>query len=164
MNVAFLLIGGNMGNREENLQTAKSLIHQYCGKIIKSSSLYQTAAWGKTDQPAFLNQALQTETRLTAAELMRQILAIEKMMGRERKEKYGPRIIDIDILLFNDEQHDSPFLKIPHPEMQNRLFALIPLAEIAPTARHPVFKKSISQLLKETPDKLEVKNYTGVRE
>lgn len=164
MNVAFLLIGGNMGNREENLQTAKSLIRQYCGKIIKSSSLYQTAAWGKTDQPAFLNQALQTETRLTAEELMRQILAIEKMMGRERKEKYGPRIIDIDILLFNDEQHDSPFLKIPHPEMQNRLFALIPLAEIAPTIRHPVFKKSISQLLKETPDKLEVKNYTGVRE
>ena len=164
MNVAFLLIGGNMGNREENLQTAKSLIYQYCGKIVKSSSLYQTAAWGKTDQPAFLNQALQIETRLTAEELMRQILAIEKMMGRQRKEKYGPRIIDIDVLLFNDEQHDSPFLKIPHPEMQNRLFALIPLAEIAPTARHPVFNKSITQLLKETPDKLEVKNYTGVEE
>jgi 2-amino-4-hydroxy-6-hydroxymethyldihydropteridine diphosphokinase len=161
MNVAFLLIGGNMGNREENLQTAKSMIDNYCGKIIKSSSIYQTAAWGKTDQSAFLNQALQIETRLTAEELMRQIFAIEKMMGRERIEKYGPRIIDIDILLFNDEQHDSPFLKIPHPEMQNRLFALIPLAEIAPTASHPVFKKSISQLLKETPDKLEVKNYTG---
>jgi 2-amino-4-hydroxy-6-hydroxymethyldihydropteridine diphosphokinase len=94
---------------------------------------------------------------------MRQILAIEKIMGRERKEKYGPRIIDIDILLFNDEQHNSPFLKIPHPEMQNRLFALIPLAEIASTVHHPVFKKSISQLLRETPDKLEVKNYTGVQ-
>jgi len=159
MNVAFLLIGGNMGNREENLQTAKSLIQQYCGKVIKSSSLYQTAAWGKTHQPAFLNQVLQIETGLTAKELMDQILEIEKMMGRERNEKYGPRIIDIDILLFNDEQHDLPFLKIPHPEMQNRRFALIPLAEIAAAMLHPVFKKTISQLVKETPDKLEVKKY-----
>jgi 2-amino-4-hydroxy-6-hydroxymethyldihydropteridine diphosphokinase len=161
MNVAFLLIGGNMGKREQNLQTAKSLIQQYCGRITKSSSLYETAAWGKTDQPAFLNQALQIETTLTAEELMREILSLEKIMGRERKERYGPRIIDIDILLFNDAQHDSSFLKIPHPEMQNRLFALVPLAEIAPTVHHPVLKKSILQLLKETPDKLEVKKYTA---
>jgi|SRR5436189_2523210 len=159
MNKAFLLIGGNMGDREENFETAKSLIQQYCGNVVHSSALYQTAAWGKTDQPAFLNQALEIETGLTAEQLMQQILAIEKMMGRERKEKYGPRIIDIDVLLFNDEQHDSPFLRIPHPEMQNRLFALIPLAEIAPNLQHPVFKKSISQLLRETPDKLEVKKY-----
>jgi len=159
MNKAFLLIGGNMGDREENFETAKSLIQQYCGNVVHSSSLYQTAAWGKTDQPAFLNQALEIETGLTAEQLMQQILAIEKMMGRERKEKYGPRVIDIDVLLFNDEQHDSPFLRIPHPEMQNRLFALIPLAEIAPNLQHPVFKKSISQLLRETPDKLEVKKY-----
>jgi 2-amino-4-hydroxy-6-hydroxymethyldihydropteridine diphosphokinase len=164
MNVAFLLIGGNLGNREENLQTATSLIKQYCGKITKSSSVYETAAWGKTDQPAFLNQALEIETKLTAEGLMREIFAIEKIMRRERKEKYGPRIIDIDILLFNDEQHDSSFLKIPHPEMQNRLFALIPLAEIAPNVYHPVFKKSIAQLLKETPDKLEVKKYKGVQD
>jgi 2-amino-4-hydroxy-6-hydroxymethyldihydropteridine diphosphokinase len=164
MNVTFLLIGGNLGNREENLQTATSLIKQYCGKITKSSSVYETAAWGKTDQPAFLNQALEIETKLTAEGLMREIFAIEKIMRRERKEKYGPRIIDIDILLFNDEQHDSSFLKIPHPEMQNRLFALIPLAEIAPNVYHPVFKKSIAQLLKETPDKLEVKKYKGVQD
>ena len=163
MNVAFLLIGGNMGNREENLEKAKSLIQQYCGKITKSSSLYETAAWGKTDQPAFLNQALEIDTKLTAEELMRQILTLEKVMGRERIERYGPRIIDIDILLFNDAQYDSSFLKIPHPEMQNRLFALIPLAEIAPTAHHPVLKKSISQLLEQTPDKLEVKKYIAHR-
>ena len=80
-------------------------------------------------------------------------------MGRERKEKYGPRIIDIDILLFNDEQYNSHFLKIPHPEMQNRLFALVPLAEIAPTLQHPVLKQSISQLLSATADTLEVKKY-----
>jgi 2-amino-4-hydroxy-6-hydroxymethyldihydropteridine diphosphokinase len=164
MNVAFLLIGGNIGDREKNLETAKSLIQLYCGKVTKSSSLYQTAPWGKTNQPAFLNQALQIETRLTAEELMHQILAIEKMMGRERTEKYGPRIIDIDILLFDNTQYDSSFLKIPHPEMHNRLFALIPLAEIAPTMHHPVLKKSISQLLTETPDKLEVKKYTASRD
>jgi 2-amino-4-hydroxy-6-hydroxymethyldihydropteridine diphosphokinase len=164
MNVAFLLIGGNMGNREKNFETAKSLLEQYCGKVINSSSLYETAPWGKTDQPSFLNQALQIETSLTAAELMRQILTIEKVMGRERSEKYGPRIIDIDILLFNDEQYDSPSLKIPHPEMQKRLFALAPLAEIAPTLHHPVFKKSISQLLTETPDTLEVKKYARLRD
>ena len=90
---------------------------------------------------------------------MTQVLEIEKFMGRERKEKYGPRVIDIDILLFNNEQYDLPFLKIPHPEMQNRRFALIPLAEIAGDIQHPVLKKSIGQLLKECPDKLEVKKY-----
>jgi 2-amino-4-hydroxy-6-hydroxymethyldihydropteridine diphosphokinase len=157
MNKVFLLIGGNMGKREENFKIAKKLIEQHCGIILNSSSLYETAAWGKTDQPSFLNQALEIETRLTAKQLMRQILKLEKMMGRERKEKYGPRIIDIDILLFNQEQYDDSFLKIPHPEMQNRRFALIPLAEIAPDLQHPVLKKSISQLLQECPDQSGVK-------
>jgi 2-amino-4-hydroxy-6-hydroxymethyldihydropteridine diphosphokinase len=142
----------------------KKLISQYCGPIIKSSLLYETAAWGKTDQPPFLNQALEIETELNAKQLMRRILKIEKMMGRERNEKYGPRTIDIDILLFNEEQYDYPFLKIPHPEMQNRRFALIPLAEIAAGLQHPVLKKTISQLLKECPDKLEVKKYHGLKE
>src|SRR5258708_37086154 len=119
MNKAFLLIGGNLGKRKENFEMAKKLISQYCGSIIKSSLLYETAAWGKTDKPSFLNQALEIETKLNAKQLMRRILKVEKMMGRERKEKYGPRIIDIDILLFNQEQHDYPFLRIPHPEMQN---------------------------------------------
>ncbi len=164
MNKAFLLIGGNLGNREENFETAKKLISQYCGPITKSSLLYETAPWGKTDQPSFLNQALETETGLNAKQLMKKILKIEKMMGRERKEKYGPRIIDIDILLFNQDQYDYSFLKIPHPEMQNRRFALVPLADIAPDFQHPVLKKSISQLLKECPDKSEVKKYSGLND
>ena len=157
MNDAYLLTGANLGNREQNLATAHELINEHCGSIIKTSSLYETAAWGKTDQPAFLNQALEVHTSLNAKQLMRCILKVEKMMGRIRKEKYGPRLIDIDILLFNNEKHNYSFLKLPHPEMQNRRFALLPLAEIAPDMIHPVFNKTITELLNECKDELEVK-------
>lgn len=146
-----------MGNRKAKLQQAEQLLTEQCGKITASSSFYETAAWGKTDQPVFLNQALEISTTLNAKQLIRKILKLEKMMGRERKEKYGPRIIDIDILLFNDEVLDIPFLKVPHPELQNRRFALLPLNEIAKDCIHPVFKKTIGQLLKDCPDKLDVK-------
>ena len=157
MNKAYLLTGGNIGNRKAMLQQAIQLLNEYCGKITAESSLYETAAWGKKDQSAFLNQALEVETGLNARQLIRKILKVEKLMGRERKEKFGPRIIDIDILLFNDEIYDIPFLKLPHPELQNRRFALTPLAEIAPDIIHPVLKKTIKQLLADCPDKLEVK-------
>jgi 2-amino-4-hydroxy-6-hydroxymethyldihydropteridine diphosphokinase len=157
MNQAYLLTGGNLGNSKENLATAQALLTEHCGTIVAASSIYETAAWGKTDQPAFLNQALKIETRLNARQLIRRILKVEKMMGRIREEKYGPRIIDIDILLFNDEIHQYHFLKLPHPEMQNRRFALLPLAEIAPSIVHPVFKKTITVLLDECADELPVK-------
>ena len=159
MNRAYLLIGGNLGDREKNFAMAKTYLEQYCGSVVQSSSLYETAAWGKTDQPSFLNQAVEMETDLSAGNLMAHVLEIEKLMGRERKEKYGPRVIDIDILLFNDEQYDLPFLKIPHPELPNRRFALTPLAQIAPNLLHPGLTKSIDQLLKECADKSEVKKY-----
>jgi len=157
MRTAFLLIGGNLGNRKENLSKAVSLINEQCGSLTSSSSIYETEAWGKTDQPAFLNQALEISTSLNARQLMRKVLKIEEEMGRVRKEKLGPRIIDIDILLFESEIHDLRFLKIPHPEMQNRRFVLVPLAEIDSTLQHPVLKKSIAELLEECPDNLEVK-------
>ena len=118
------------------------------------------AAWGKEDQPAFLNQALEIETELTARQLMRRILKVEKLMGRVRKEKYGPRLIDIDILLYADEIHNYKLLKLPHPEMQNRKFALLPLAEIAPHIIQPVLQKTITELLAVCKDELEVKKYS----
>ena len=160
MSTAHLLIGGNLGDRKTNLLTAISLINEQCGPLIRSSSIYETEAWGKTDQPSFLNQALEISTSLNARQLMRKILKIEKEMGRVRKEKLGPRIIDIDILLYENEIHDLRFLKIPHPEMQNRRFVLVPLAEIDPTLQHPVLKKTIAELLEECPDNLEVKKIT----
>lgn len=159
-NKAYLLTGGNLDDRERNLNKAMELIAEQCGRITASSSLYETAAWGKEDQPPFLNQALELRTELSARQLIRRVLKIEKQMGRVREEKYGPRLIDIDILFFNDEVHNYTLLKLPHPEIQNRRFALLPLAEIAPALLHPVFKKTISELLADCPDQLEVKKYS----
>jgi 2-amino-4-hydroxy-6-hydroxymethyldihydropteridine diphosphokinase len=156
MNTCFLLIGGNMGEREQNLQRATGLIEENSGTLVASSSIYETAAWGKTDQPDFLNQVLKITTALSPEELMREIFKIEKLMGREREEKYGPRLIDIDILFFNDEIIKSSLVSIPHPQLQNRRFVLVPMNEIAPGLMHPVFKKTISQLLIECQDKLDV--------
>ena len=157
MNKTYLLTGGNEGNSFSHLQQAKAKIEEFCGRIGVCSSLYETAAWGKTDQPAFLNQALLLYTDLDASPLMSELLRVETLLGRRRMEKYGPRIIDIDILFFNDEAYDLPNLKIPHPEIQHRRFALEPMNEIAPDLIHPVLHKSIRELLKECTDPLDVK-------
>lgn len=152
MNKAYLLIGGNLGDREGNLARARDLLETQTGRISAVSGLYATAAWGKTNQPDFLNQALEIQTTLNARQLIRRILKIEKQMGRIRAEKYGPRLIDIDILLFNEEIHDLRFLKVPHPELPNRRFALVPLAEIAPEAIHPISGKKVKELLEACTD------------
>jgi len=160
MNTAYLLIGGNLGNRKVNLENSRSLIEQQCGHIVHNSSIYETAAWGNTNQPSFLNQVLQVETLLSARQLIRKILKIEKTMGRVRQEKLGPRLIDIDILFFNHEIIKLEFLTIPHPEIQNRRFVLQPLAELVPQWIHPVLKKSIAELLQDCTDMLEVKKFS----
>jgi 2-amino-4-hydroxy-6-hydroxymethyldihydropteridine diphosphokinase len=162
MNKAYLLTGGNVGNRKEYLEKSAILIGMVCGKIVHQSALYETAAWGKINQAAFLNQALELHTSLAAAELMTQLLAIEEKMGRKRMEKYGPRVIDIDILLFNHQIIRSPIITLPHPELANRRFALTPLNEIAAGYIHPLLKKSIHRLLQICPDTLPVKKFSGL--
>ena len=156
MNKAYLLIGGNMGDRERFLAAARKKITSVCGKIIQASSLYETAAWGLEEQDSFLNQALETETDLDAETLLKKILGIEEILGRKRERKFGPRTIDIDILFFNDAVINSKDLTVPHPELQNRRFVLTPLREIAPDLLHPVLQKSVIQLLNECPDNLPV--------
>jgi 2-amino-4-hydroxy-6-hydroxymethyldihydropteridine diphosphokinase len=159
MNKTFLLLGSNMGNSLEQLNVAIYYIEEKTGKLIRKSGLYATAAWGNPNQPDFLNQVIVIETMLTAAETLQSILAIEKMMGRVRTVKNAPRIIDIDILFFNKEITRQPDLIVPHPEIQNRRFVLIPLNEISPQFKHPVFNKSVHQLLLECPDHLDVKKF-----
>lgn len=156
MNKVYLLIGGNIGDRLENIQLATNQIQKQCGNIVQYSSLYETEAWGYTDQPLFLNQALLLETTLGATELMQQFLAIELNLGRKRHEPLGPRTIDIDIIYFNDEIISNDNLTIPHPRMAQRNFVLIPICEIAPDYIHPLFNLSNSNLLKECGDKSHV--------
>jgi 2-amino-4-hydroxy-6-hydroxymethyldihydropteridine diphosphokinase len=160
MNKAYLLIGGNMGNRLENLKKARNLIHEECGLISDMSSIYETEAWGNNEQPAFLNQALEIKTDFSVTELMNALLIVEKKLGRIRKEKYGPRIIDLDIIFFNSDIYSDSVVTVPHPELQNRRFVLIPLEEIAGTLVHPTLKKSIQELLTACTDALIVKKFS----
>ena len=156
LNTLYLLIGGNLGNRLENLASAKKQIGKYIGKIAVNSSIYQTAAWGNTDQPDFLNQVLIIKTSLPAEECIKKIILIENKLGRKRTEKNAPRIIDIDILFYNDIILDIPGLIIPHPEIQNRRFVLVPLNEISSLFIHPLLNKPIESLLSACQDQLEV--------
>lgn len=156
MNKIFLITGANIGDRKENLQTAAILIEEKIGIIIRSSSIYETEAWGNNDQPAFYNQVHIIESKFSAEEIMSEILKIEKQMGRIRTIKNAKRIIDIDILFFNDEIIYLPNLMVPHTEISNRRFVLMPLNELAPGLIHPVLKQSINELLSTCKDTLKV--------
>jgi 2-amino-4-hydroxy-6-hydroxymethyldihydropteridine diphosphokinase len=159
MNTAYLLIGGNMGNRLDVLRAAKASIEKTCGPVVQASSIYQTAAWGLEEQADFLNQVLRIETAMDAETLLKTVLQVEEALGRKREVRYGPRIIDIDILFFNQDIIQKQNLVVPHPQLQNRRFVLVPLAEIAPELPHPIFKKNILQLLAECPDTLAVQKF-----
>ncbi|WP_052266437.1 2-amino-4-hydroxy-6-hydroxymethyldihydropteridine diphosphokinase [Pedobacter kyungheensis] len=155
---AYLLLGGNLGDREANLEQAIALLSAQVGEVILVSALYETAAWGKTDQPSFLNQAVALKTNLTALEVLTRALAIEQELGRVRKDKWGERLIDIDLILFGDEIIDIPDkLQVPHPHMQNRRFVMEPLAEIAPDVVHPVLGQSMLSISQSLNDPLPVK-------
>lgn len=155
--LVYLLLGSNMGDRAALLTEAITHIGVSVGRVVAISSVYETAPWGKTDQPGFLNVAVSVATKYVAEEVLERVLAIELMMGRVREERWGSRIIDIDIILFADEVLSIPNkLQIPHPEMQNRRFVLEPLNEIAPSTIHPLLNKSVEELLVDLKDNLAV--------
>lgn len=152
----YLHTGSNMGDREDNLRQANGLIEQYIGKIKEASHLYETQAWGKTDQPDFINQALMVETHQSPQEVLKSIFKIEELMGRVRSEKWASRVIDIDILLYGNQIINDKDLKIPHPHLHERNFVLIPLMEIAGEVEHPVMKLPIEEIYFECNDSLDV--------
>lgn len=160
MHQAYILLGTNLGNRLSYLQQATTYISQQIGEVLAISSIYETAAWGLTDQPSFYNQVLVVKTSFEPEKLMQQLLDIETQLGRIRTIKFGPRTIDIDILLIDDLVNNSAILQLPHPALPQRRFALMPLAEVAPSLCHPVEKKTISQLLQACTDTLDVQKIT----
>jgi 2-amino-4-hydroxy-6-hydroxymethyldihydropteridine diphosphokinase len=153
----FLLLGGNIGDRLAYLESAAKLIEKEIGSILQLSSLYETAPWGISEQANFLNQAVEIQTNLAAEKLLEKLLSIELALGRERHHRWYARTIDIDILLFGNQVINIQNLQIPHPQMQFRRFALTPLQEIAAEVVHPLLGKTITQILAECEDSLEVK-------
>lgn len=153
----FLLLGGNLGDRFAYLSKAIDQIGQQIGTVAQQSSVYETQAWGKTDEADYLNQVIRVQTGLSPQTVLERILQIELNLGRKRMEKWGARTIDIDILFYADMIISQPGLIIPHPELQNRRFTLEPLAEIAPDMIHPVLKISMLSLKNNLTDCLIVK-------
>jgi 2-amino-4-hydroxy-6-hydroxymethyldihydropteridine diphosphokinase len=153
MKKVFLSLGSNLGDRAENLKQAETKIVEYIGSVSSASSVYETEPWGFESDMQFLNKVLCISTDLSPSGLLGRILMIESQMGRIRCETLNKsRNIDIDILLYDNDEVDEPALKIPHPRMQERLFVLVPLVEIAPNLVHPVLKKRMRSLLKACKD------------
>jgi 2-amino-4-hydroxy-6-hydroxymethyldihydropteridine diphosphokinase len=143
--IVYLSLGSNLGDREANLHTAIEKLREV-GDVVAVSSFYETEPVEVTAQPWFLNCAVKFDTEKMPRQLISAILAIEQSMGRQRKQQKGPRTIDIDILFFGSSIIDIPSLTVPHPHLHERRFVLEPLAEIAPDARHPTFKRTIRDL------------------
>lgn len=156
-NEVFIALGSNLGDRAENLKKAIREIELKLGAMIKQSSVYETKPWGKTNQPDFFNQVVLVHSNKSPEECLLSLLNIEKQMGRKREEKWGARIIDLDLLYVNGTIIQTEKLVLPHPGIALRRFVLVPLVEIAPDFIHPISQKKQRQLLNECPELLEVK-------
>ena len=157
MEKSYLLLGSNMGDRMEYLEKSREQLNRKAGKITKLSSVYESEPWG-FDSAWFLNQVVEMETGMDAPDLLKVIHGIEQEYGRQRKPGgYQPRTIDIDILFYGDQVIDMPDLIIPHPRIAERMFVLVPMAELVPGMIHPVERLSLSDLKRQCPDQSIVK-------
>lgn len=152
----YLCIGSNVGNRAANLRDAIVLLEKNVGKVAKKSHVCETQPWGEPNQDLFLNQVVMLNTTLDPRDLLDKISRIERDLGRERKEKWGPRVIDIDILFYGKRVIRDKGLEIPHPELHKRAFVLVPMMEIAGEFEHPVLNKPIDELYMVCEDNSEV--------
>ena len=158
---AYLLLGSNLGNRAALLAAARQELAETAGEIVAESGIYETAAWGREDQPAYLNQVLAIATWLQPEKLLAVCQATEQAAGRQRLEHWGSRTLDVDILFYGTHVIESPTLTVPHPRLPERRFALVPLAEIAQAMRHPQLNLTIRDLLLHCPDPLPVHRWGG---
>jgi len=161
MTTVYLALGSNIGEREANLREAVRLLSGSAIQIKKVSSIYETAPVDFLDQDWFLNAVLEAQTDLPSNDLLLTLRAIESQMGSRKSFAKGPRLMDIDILLYGNISLNTPDLQIPHPRMLDRRFVLIPLAEIAPSLRHPSWPSGVSELLQITTDRSEVRKSLG---
>jgi 2-amino-4-hydroxy-6-hydroxymethyldihydropteridine diphosphokinase len=152
----YLILGSNLGDKFLSVQRATNLIRKMIGEVEAESSIYDTEPWGYEKQPNYLNKVIKLNTTLPPDELLQKINSIENEFGRKRKEKWHERILDVDILYYQDRVIKTGDLEIPHPQIANRRFALIPLCEIAPEEKHPVTGKTQKQMLEECNDTLQV--------
>jgi len=153
MPVVYIALGTNVGDRQANLREARRLLSEAGIRISKLSSIYETEPVDYLDQPWFLNAVLEAWTELPAAQLLSTLRQMESQMGSKKPFAKGPRLIDLDILLYGSETIDTTELQVPHPRMLQRNFVLAPLAEVAPTLRHPAWRAPISELFAQSSDK-----------
>ena len=159
MITAYIALGTNIGEREENLRSALRQLPDVGVRIGRLSNVYETELLDYLDQDWFLNAVLESRTELDALDLLRALRLIERRMGSHKAIPKGPRLMDLDILLYGNDTLDTPELQVPHPRMLERRFVLVPLAEIAPTLRHPSWKSGVTQLLATTPDHSQVRKF-----